>query len=102
MAPYPRELRVRVVAAVEEGGWSIPEAARIFQVGLAFIKKMLRGRNRSEEEAYLAKSPGEVRGKREGAGCLQTAAAQALAKYSSTSRRCWRSVVTTVKIRSTN
>jgi transposase len=30
------------VAAVEEGGLSIPEAARIFQVGLTFIKKMLR------------------------------------------------------------
>jgi transposase len=42
MAPYPTELRVRVVAAVEEGGFSIPEAARIFQVGLTFIKKMLR------------------------------------------------------------
>jgi transposase len=48
MAPYPRELRVRVVAAVEEGGWSIPEAARIFQVGLAFIKKMLRGHRAGE------------------------------------------------------
>src|SRR5512138_828864 len=42
MAPYPRELRVRVVAAVEEGGLSIPEVARIFQVGLTVIKKMLR------------------------------------------------------------
>jgi transposase len=42
MVPYPIELRVRVVAAVEEGGLSIPEAARIFQVGLTFIKKMLK------------------------------------------------------------
>ena len=42
MAPYPTGLRVRVVAAVEEGGMSIPEAARIFQVGLTFIKKMLK------------------------------------------------------------
>ena len=42
MAPYPQELRVRVVAAVEEGGLSIPEVARIFQVGLTFIKKMLK------------------------------------------------------------
>jgi transposase len=41
MTPYPTELRVRVVAAVEEGGLSIPEAARIFQVGLTFIKKRL-------------------------------------------------------------
>src|ERR1044071_2893878 len=42
MGPYPTELRVRVVAAVEEGGVSIPEVARLFQVGLTFIKKMLR------------------------------------------------------------
>ena len=42
MSPYPKELRVRVVAAVEEGGLSIPETARIFQVGMTFIKKMLR------------------------------------------------------------
>ena len=42
MAPYPTELRVRVVAAVEESGVSIPEAARIFQVSLTFIKKMLK------------------------------------------------------------
>lgn len=42
MVPYPKELRVRVVAAVEEGGLSLPETARIFQVGLTFIKKMLR------------------------------------------------------------
>jgi transposase len=42
MTPHPTELRVRVVAAVEEGVLSIPEAARIFQVGLPFIKKMLK------------------------------------------------------------
>ena len=42
MAPYPKELRVRVIAAVEEGGLSISETARIFQVGMTFIKKMLR------------------------------------------------------------
>ena len=42
MAPYPTELRVRVVTAVEEGGLAIPEVARIFQVGLTFIKKMLK------------------------------------------------------------
>ena len=42
MAPYPKELRVRVVAAVEEGRFSIPEIARIFQVGVTFIKKMLK------------------------------------------------------------
>src|SRR5262245_50155073 len=42
MTPYPTELRVRVMVAVEEGGLSIPEAARIFQVGLTFIKQMLK------------------------------------------------------------
>jgi transposase len=42
MAPYPKELRVRVVAAVEEGRFAIPEIARIFQVGVTFIKKMLK------------------------------------------------------------
>lgn len=42
MAPYPKELRVRVVAAVEEGGFSIPENARISRVGVTFIKKMLK------------------------------------------------------------
>ena len=42
MAPYPKELRVRVVAAVEEGRFSIPEIARLFQVGVTFIKKMLK------------------------------------------------------------
>ena len=30
------------MAAVEDSGLSIPAAARIFQVGLTFIKKMLR------------------------------------------------------------
>ena len=42
MAPYPKELRVRVVAAVEEGSFSIPEIAHFFQVGVRFIKKMLK------------------------------------------------------------
>ena len=42
MAPYPKELRVRVVAAVEEGRFAIPEIARLFQVGVTFIKKMLK------------------------------------------------------------
>ena len=41
MAPYPKELRVRVVAAVEDGRFAIPEIARLFQVGVTFIKKML-------------------------------------------------------------
>jgi len=36
------------VAAVEEGGLSIPEVARLFQVGLTFIKKMLKGQRAGE------------------------------------------------------
>jgi transposase len=42
MKPYPQELRVRVVAAVEQGEHSIPEVARLFNVGITFVKKMLR------------------------------------------------------------
>lgn len=42
MQPYPQELRVRVVAAVEQGEHSIPEVARLFNVGVTFVKKMLR------------------------------------------------------------
>jgi transposase len=42
MAPYPKELRIRVVAAVEEGRFSIPAIARLFQVGVTFVKKMLK------------------------------------------------------------
>ena len=42
MAPYPKELRVRVVAAVAEGRFAIPDIARLFQVGVTFIKKMLK------------------------------------------------------------
>ena len=42
MQPYPQELRVRVVAAVEQGEHSIPEVASLFNVGKTFVKKMLR------------------------------------------------------------
>ena len=56
MAPYPTELRVRVVAAVEDGGLSIPEAARIFQVGLTFIKKMLRLHRAGKEKGVAVAS----------------------------------------------
>ena len=48
MAPYPKELRVRVVAAVGEGTLSIPETARILQVGVTFIKKMRKGQRAGE------------------------------------------------------
>jgi len=42
MLPYPKELRVRVVAAVEQGEFTHAEIARLFGVGVTFIKKMLR------------------------------------------------------------
>lgn len=42
MSPYPKELRTRVVAAVEQGDFTIPEIASIFSVGITFVKKMLR------------------------------------------------------------
>src|ERR1700752_1517602 len=42
MVPYPTELRIRVVAAVEQGDLTIGEVARVFNVGVTFVKKMLR------------------------------------------------------------
>ena len=42
MRPYPKELRVRVVAAVEQGEFTRAEIASLFGVGVTFIKKMLR------------------------------------------------------------
>jgi len=42
MKPYPLELRLRVVAAYEEGQGTIFEIAALFHVGLTFIKKALR------------------------------------------------------------
>ena len=42
MKPYPLELRLRVVAAYEEGQGALFEIAALFHVGLTFIKKMLR------------------------------------------------------------
>ena len=42
MVPYPTELRTRVVAAVEQGEMTSGEVARVFNVGLTFVKKMLR------------------------------------------------------------
>ncbi len=42
MRPYPKELRVRVVAAVEQGEYSLSAIASLFGVGTTFVKKMLR------------------------------------------------------------
>jgi transposase len=41
MRPYPKEIRSRVVAAVEQGELTIVDIARVFSVGLTFVKKML-------------------------------------------------------------
>lgn len=48
MSPFPIELRTRVVAAVEQGEHSISEVARLFNVGVTFVKKMLK-RSRAGE-----------------------------------------------------
>jgi transposase len=42
MIPYPKELRTRVVAAVERGENTIAEVADFFSVSVAFVKKMLK------------------------------------------------------------
>jgi transposase len=42
MVPYPKELRTRVVAAVEQSDRTIGEVAQVFSVGVTFVKKMLR------------------------------------------------------------
>ena len=49
MVPYPKELRTRVVAAVEQGEFTIAEIATLFGVGTTFVKKMLR-RHRAGED----------------------------------------------------
>jgi transposase len=42
MLPYPKELRARVVAAVEQDELTIAEISNLFGVGPTFVKKMLR------------------------------------------------------------
>ena len=42
MRPYPKELRSRVVAAVEQGELTIGDIASVISVGLTFVKKRLR------------------------------------------------------------
>jgi transposase-like protein len=39
---YPKELRIRVVNAVENGDGTLAEISALFGVGPTFIKKMLR------------------------------------------------------------
>jgi len=51
MRSYPKELRSRVVAAVEQGELTIVDIARVFSVGLTFVKKMLRLHRAGEDLA---------------------------------------------------
>ena len=51
MVPYPTELRTRVVAAVEQGDFTIAEIAILFGVGTTFVKKMLRLHRAGEDLA---------------------------------------------------
>ena len=51
MRPYPKELRSRVVAAVEQGELTIVDIASVFSVGLTFVKKMLRLHRAGEDLA---------------------------------------------------
>lgn len=53
MKPYPKEMRERVVAAVEQKVHSQSEIADIFGVGLTFIKKMLKLHRNGESLAPL-------------------------------------------------
>ena len=57
MQPYPKELRVRVVAAIEQGEFTRSEIASLFNVGVTFIKKMLRLHRAGQD---LAPRQGEV------------------------------------------
>jgi transposase len=51
MVPYPKELRTRVVAAVEQGEFTIAEIATLFGVGTTCVKKMLRLHRAGEDLA---------------------------------------------------
>ena len=51
MLAYPKELRVRVVNAVEQGEGTIVEISRLFGVGPTFVKKMLRLHRAGEDLA---------------------------------------------------
>ena len=51
MRPYPKELRSRVVAAVEQGELTIVDIANVVSVGLTCVKKMLRLHRAGEDLA---------------------------------------------------
>lgn len=51
MLAYPKELRIRVVNAGEQGEGTIAEISTLFGVGLTFVKKMLRLHRAGEDLA---------------------------------------------------
>ena len=51
MTAYPKELRERVVAAAEQGEYTIAEIANTFSVGVTFVKKMLKLHREGEDLA---------------------------------------------------
>ena len=51
MKAYPKELRERVVAAVEQGEHTHTEIANLFQVSVTFIKKMRRWQRAGQDLA---------------------------------------------------
>ena len=60
MRAYPKELRERVVAAVESGEYPVTEIASLFNVGETFIKKMRR-LQRNGADLSPRQSPGRNR-----------------------------------------
>jgi lipopolysaccharide export system permease protein len=52
MLAYPKELRVRVVNANENGDGTIEEISALFGVGSTFVKKMLRWHRAGEDLAH--------------------------------------------------
>ena len=69
MVPYPQELRTRVVAAVEQGEMTIGEVARVFSVGVTFVKKMLRLHRAGEQQFWASEKVEEPRGIKVGSYC---------------------------------
>ena len=51
MLAYPKELRIRVVNAIEQGAGTIAEISTLFGVGPTFVKKMLRWHRAGEDLA---------------------------------------------------
>jgi transposase len=51
MFAYPKELRIRVVNAIENGDGTIAEISALFGVGPTFVKQMLRWHRAGEDLA---------------------------------------------------